>query len=79
MNRTVRTERQQDKEGKRLTWLNRELLVKLQEKKQMHRRWKEGQVTCKEYRDHVWLCKDGVRKAKVKVKLELNFARDTQE
>ncbi|KAJ7418346.1 hypothetical protein BTVI_29644 [Pitangus sulphuratus] len=64
------------KEGKRPVWLSRELLVKLQGKKQMNRRWKTGQVTWEEYRNKVWLCRDGVRKAKAK--LELILARDTK-
>lgn len=75
---TVRNERQLDKEGKTPAWLSRELLVKLQEKKQQHRQCKQRQVTCKEYRDEVCFCRDGVRKAKAKAKLELSLARDTK-
>ena len=36
------------------TWLNWDLLVKLESKKKMHRQWKQGQVNWKEYRDAVW-------------------------
>jgi len=42
----------------------------------MHRQWKQGQVSCDEYRDVAWLCRDHVKKAKDQ--LELNLARDTK-
>ncbi|KAK4808500.1 hypothetical protein QYF61_005817 [Mycteria americana] len=43
---------------------------------ELHRQWKQGQATWKEYRDAARLCRDGVRKAKVQ--LELNLARDAK-
>lgn len=52
------------KEGKRHTWLSRELQVELNGKKQRHRQWKLGQVIWEEYINEVLLCRDGVRKAK---------------
>ena len=52
------------------------LLVKLKGKKEMHRQWKQGQVSWEEYRDVAQLCRDGVRKSKVQ--LELNLARDAK-
>ncbi|KAK4830768.1 hypothetical protein QYF61_013257 [Mycteria americana] len=64
------------KEGKRLAWLSQDLLVKLKGKKEMHRQWKQGQVSWEEYRGDAWLCRGGVRKAKVW--LELNLARNTK-
>ena len=64
------------KEGKKLAWLSRDLLVKLKGKKEMHRQWKQGQVSWEEYRDTARLCRDGVRKAKAR--LELNLARDAK-
>ncbi|KGL92594.1 hypothetical protein N301_15996, partial [Charadrius vociferus] len=64
------------KEGKRPAWLSQDLLVKLKGKKEMHRQWKQGQVSWEEYRDAAQLCRDGVRKAKVQ--LELNLASDTK-
>ncbi|KAK4816396.1 hypothetical protein QYF61_016713 [Mycteria americana] len=64
------------KEGKRPAWMSQELLVKLKGKKEMHRQWKQGQVSWEQYRDAAWLCRDGVRKAKVQ--REPNFARDTK-
>ena len=51
------------KEGKRPAWLSQDLLVKLKGKKEMHRQWKQGQVSWEEYRDAACLCRDGVRKA----------------
>jgi len=64
------------KEGKRPAWLCRDLLVKLKGKRELHRQWKQGQETWKEYRDAAWLCRGGVRKAKAQ--LELNLARDAK-
>ncbi|KFM04153.1 hypothetical protein AS27_10717, partial [Aptenodytes forsteri] len=64
------------KEGKRPVWLSQDLLVKLKGKKEMHRQWKQGQVSSEEYRDLAQLCRDGASKAKVR--LELNLARDTK-
>jgi len=64
------------KAGKRLAWLSRDLLVKLQSKGELHRQWKQGQASWEERRDTAWLCRDGVRKAKVQ--LELNLARDAK-
>jgi len=64
------------KERKRLAWLSRDQLVKLQGKKELHRKWKQGQVSCEEYRDAAPLCRDGVRRAKEQ--LELNLARNTK-
>ena len=56
--------------------MSRDLLVKLKGKKEGHRQWKQGQVSWDKYRDAAWLCRDGVRKAKAQ--LELNLARDTK-
>ncbi|KAK4816518.1 hypothetical protein QYF61_017618 [Mycteria americana] len=42
----------------------------------MHRQWKQGQVSWEEHKDVIWLCRDGVRKAKAP--LELNLARDAK-
>ncbi|KFQ78147.1 hypothetical protein N335_09061, partial [Phaethon lepturus] len=64
------------KEGKRPAWLSGDLLGKLKGKKEMHRQWKQGQVSWDEYRDAAWFCRDGVRRAKAQ--LELNLARDAK-
>ncbi|KFZ48948.1 hypothetical protein N338_11822, partial [Podiceps cristatus] len=64
------------KEGKRPAWLRREMLVELRRKRDLHRQWKQGQASWGEYRDTARLCRDGVRRAKVQ--LELNLARDAK-
>jgi len=37
----------------------------------MNRQWKQEQVPCKEYRDAASLCRDGFRKAKAQLGLEI--------
>ncbi|KFR00437.1 hypothetical protein N306_00145, partial [Opisthocomus hoazin] len=64
------------KEGKRPARLSQDTLVKLTDKKKMHRQWKQGQVAWEEYRDTAQLCRGGVRKPKVQ--LELNLASDAK-
>jgi len=64
------------KEGKRQAWLSQDFLVKLKDKKEMHRQWKQAQVSWEEYRDAARFCKDDVRKAKAQ--LELNLAKDAK-
>jgi len=56
--------------------VSRALLVELKGRKEMHRQWKQGQVSWEEHRDAAWLCRGEVRKAKGQ--LDLNFARDTK-
>ena len=51
--------------------------MKLHSKKEMHRWWKQGQVLWEEYKEAARLCRDGVRKAKAQ--LELNLARDVKK
>jgi len=65
------------KEGKRPAWPSQDLLVKLKSKTEPHREWKQGQVSWEEYRDTAQLCRDGIRKAKVQ--LELNLAKDAKK
>ena len=43
----------------------------------MYRQWKQGQVSWEEYKEAAKLCRDGVRKAKAL--LELNLARDAKK
>ncbi|KFQ61370.1 hypothetical protein N334_04214, partial [Pelecanus crispus] len=64
------------KEGKRPAWLSQDMLVKLKSKRELPRQWKQGQVSWDEYREAARLCREGVRKAKVQ--LELNLARDVK-
>ncbi|KAK4810861.1 hypothetical protein QYF61_008833 [Mycteria americana] len=65
--------RKSGKEGKRPAWLSQDMLVKLKSKRELHR---QGRVTWEEYRDTARLCRDGVRKAKAQ--LELNLARNAR-
>ena len=51
-------------------------MVKLKAKKELHKQWKQGQVSWEEHRDDAWLCEYDIRK--VKAQLELNMARDTK-
>jgi len=65
------------KEGRRPTWMSKELLAELRWKRKVHGMWKEGQATWEEYRNVVRTCRDATRKAKVH--LELNLARDVND
>ena len=40
----------------------------------MYREWKQGCIACEEYRGFIQRCRDGIRKAKAQ--MELNLARD---
>jgi len=51
-------------------------MVKAGEKKGKYRQWKQGRITWEEYRDAVWTCRDGIRKAKAQ--MELNSARNVE-
>jgi len=64
------------KKGKRPAWLSGDLLVKLKGKKELHRQWKQGQVSWEEHRDAVRLYRERVRRAKAR--LELNLAKDAK-
>ncbi|KAK4816578.1 hypothetical protein QYF61_017968 [Mycteria americana] len=47
-----------------------------QSKRELHRQWKQGRVTWEEYRNAAHLCRDGLRK--VRAQLKLNLARDAK-
>ena len=42
--------------GRKPTWLTRDLLLELGQKKKVYGCWKQGQATWKEYRDTVCIC-----------------------
>jgi len=65
-----------EKEGKRQVWPIQDLLVKLKSKRELHRQWKQRQVSWEEYRDTARLCRDEVRTTKAW--LELNLERDAR-
>ena len=52
--------------------MNRELFLRLQEKKRIYLLWKKGWTTQKEYKEVVKMCREKIRKAKAQ--LELNLA-----
>lgn len=63
--------------GRKIAWMSKELLTEIRDKKHdVYKRWKVGQVTQEEHRDTVQLCRDGVRKAKAH--LDLNLATATK-
>lgn len=57
--------------GRKPAKLNKDLQVKVMNKKEMYKQWKQGHIACEEYRDDVWMCRDGIRKAKAHVELKL--------
>ena len=58
-------------------WLNTVLQLKLREKREMYRKWKQGSVSWEEYRAVVCVCRDRSRKAKAQ--MELNLAKDVKD
>lgn len=44
--------------------MGKDLQVKLEDKKQMHRQGKQGCVAWEQQRDAAWICRDRIRKAK---------------
>ena len=58
-------------------WLCKDLQLKLREKREMYRRWKQGCVSWEEYRAVVSVCRERIRKAKAQ--MELNLARDVKD
>lgn len=55
------------KAGQKYTSLRKVLIRKLRSKKEMHRQWKQGEVTLEKYRNVVWTPRDEVRKAMAKL------------
>ncbi|KFQ76045.1 hypothetical protein N337_12204, partial [Phoenicopterus ruber ruber] len=72
--RCIPTKRKPSKNTRRPAWMNKELLDKLQHKKEAYRGWKQGQAAWEEYREIVQAAREQVRKAKALI--ELNLARD---
>lgn len=62
------------KAGRRPAWMSKGLTARLTHKKEVYRRWKQGQIAWEKYWDTVWPQRDGLRKAKAH--LELSIARD---
>lgn len=57
------------KEGRSLTRLRWDLLVKLKGRNEMHRQWKQEEVSWEKYRESAQLCRDASRKAKAGAEL----------
>ena len=51
--RCIPTNRHSGRNARRPTWMNKELLAKLKQKKEAYRGWKQGQVAREEYREIV--------------------------
>ena len=64
------------REGWKLAWLSKDLLVKLRCKKKTHRQWKQGHMAWEEYRDAIWMCRNEIRK--VKAQMGLSLARNAK-
>ena len=64
------------REDRKPAWLGKDLLGMLRAKKGAYKLWKQARVTWEEYRDAVWTCRRGIRKAKAQA--ELNLARDVK-
>ena len=62
--------------GRRPAWMNRELFLRLQEKKRIYLLWKKGWATQKEYKEVFKMCREKIRK--VKAQLELNLASEVK-
>ncbi|KFW65506.1 hypothetical protein AS28_00874, partial [Pygoscelis adeliae] len=62
--------------GRRPAWLSQDLPAKLKHKTKMHRQWRQGYASWEDYKDIARECREGIRKAKDQ--LELNLARDVK-
>ena len=56
---------------RRLAWMNRELFLRLQEKKRIYLLWKKGWATQKEYKEVFKMGREKIRKAKAQLELTL--------
>ena len=70
-------QKKSSRKGRRLLWLCKDLQLKLREKREMYRKWKQGCVSWEEYRAVVRVCRDRIRKAKAQ--MELNLVRDATD
>lgn len=57
--------------GRRLACLNRELFLRLQEKKRVCLLWKKVWATQREYKETVKVCREKIRKAEDQLELKL--------
>ncbi|GAB0178027.1 hypothetical protein GRJ2_000268000 [Grus japonensis] len=73
---SIPTYKKSEKRIRRPAWFSKDLLIKLKCKKEMHRLWNQECVFWEEYRDVAQMCRDGLRKAKAQ--LELNLTRNAK-
>ncbi|GAB0178700.1 mitochondrial enolase superfamily member 1 [Grus japonensis] len=73
----IPTKRKSSKNTKRPPWMNKELLDKVNQKKEAYRGWKQRQVAWEKYRETVQASRDQVRKAKALT--EISLARDVKD
>uniref|UniRef100_A0A8C2SLP0 Reverse transcriptase domain-containing protein n=1 Tax=Coturnix japonica TaxID=93934 RepID=A0A8C2SLP0_COTJA len=57
--------------GRRPTWMNRELFLRLQEKKRIYHLWKEGRATQNDYKEAAKMCRRKIREAKAQLESKL--------
>ena len=66
-------------QGRRPTWLNRELLLSVQKKKGVYVQWKKGQITRGEYNEAASIYRGKITKAKAQYELNLaTMVKDNQ-
>lgn len=58
--------------GKKTRWINKDLLSLLNGKQEIHRSWKQGQVSWNEFREVVRISRNETRKTKAHVELKLD-------
>ncbi|GAB0207751.1 mitochondrial enolase superfamily member 1 [Grus japonensis] len=75
--RCIPAKRKSSKSSKSPPWMNKELLGKVNHKKEAYRGWKQGQVAWEEYRETVRAARAQVRKAKALI--EISLARDVKD
>lgn len=63
--------KQEIKGSRKPEWMNNKLLTEFRYENKVYKRWNQGQVIQQEHRATVQSCRDRVRKAKAKVKLNL--------
>ncbi|NXX31359.1 RTJK polymerase, partial [Nicator chloris] len=63
--------------GRRPTWLNRNLLLKIRQKRKVYTRWKQGQVSQEAFKGVARACRKKIREAKAE--FELNLATSVKD
>jgi len=78
--RAVPMYRKTNRRGRRSTWLNRELLLRLRKKRRVYHLWKKRQATQQEYRGLIRPCREEIKVAKAQLELRLaTVVRDNKK